>query len=129
MSTTISLAIFDQYENEIPIYATDIQPIEFFIPRDSNLILPDMKLQNVTSKSSEELFYLDLNQFLTNKNLTISLHFELRPLNINLGYLFIYKFDKPPQLNDTDNYFCPDSEFFLLFKINTYDYYYYRFIE
>jgi hypothetical protein len=117
MSTTISLTVLDQYENEIPIQATDDQPIEFFIPRDPNLILPDMILQNVLSKSSEELFNLSLNRFVINKNLTVSVHFEFRPLNISLGYLFIYKFDKAPQLNsmknDIDDWdlFCPMSKF------------------
>jgi len=121
MSTTISLTVLDQYGNEIPIQATDDQPIEFFIPRDPNLILPDMILQNVTS--SEELFNLSLNQFLINKNLTISLHFELRPLNISLGYLFLYKFDKTPQLNRAKNniddwdLFCPLSKFYYTFYL------------
>jgi hypothetical protein len=121
MSTTISLTVLDQYGNEIPIQATDDQPIEFFIPRDPNLILPDMILQNVTS--SEELFNLSLNQFLINKNLTISLHFELRPLNISLGYLFLYKFDKTPQLNRAKNniddwdLFCPLSKFYYAFYL------------
>ena len=117
MSTTISLTILDQLGNEVSIYATDEQPIEFFIPRDANLILPAMILQNVTSKSSEELFHVDLNQFVVNKNLTVSIHFEIRPLNITLGYLFIYKFDQTPQLNsmkyqiDDWTLFCPSSEF------------------
>jgi len=73
--TTISLTLLDQYGNEIPVYATDNQPIEFFIPRDLNLILPGMILQNVISKSSEKLFYINLNQFIINNNLTVSLHF------------------------------------------------------
>jgi hypothetical protein len=121
MSTTISLTVLDQYGNEIPIHANVNQPIEFFIPRDPNLILPEMILQNVTSKSNEEFFHLNLSQFIINNNLTISLHFEIRPLNITLAYLFIYKFDNKPVLNsskyDIDGWdlFCPASECCYLF--------------
>ena len=120
MSTTISLAIMDENENEVPIQATEEQPIEFFIPRDSTLILLNMSLQNTISRSSEESFNLSLSQFVKNKNLTVSLHFEVRPLNISLGYLFIYQFDKTPQLNsakkDIDGWelFCPSSKCFSL---------------
>jgi hypothetical protein len=118
MSTTISLTVVDQNGLEIPIRATDDEPIEFFIPRDPNVPLPDMRLQNVTSMTSEESFNLTLSQFMTNKNLTISIHLELRPLNTSLGYLFIYQFDRTPQLNtekkDIDDWdlFCPKSKLF-----------------
>jgi hypothetical protein len=120
LSTTISLTVLDQYENEIPIHTNDEQPIEFFIPRDPNVIVPPMILQNVTSESTEQFFHLNLNQFVRNSNLTVSLHFEIRPLNISLGYLFIYKFDDKPQLNSSEyniddwNLFCPPSKFYYL---------------
>jgi hypothetical protein len=118
MSTVISLTVLDQYGHEIPIHASVEQPIEFFIPRDSNLVLPSMALQHVTSKNNDQPFYLnkiDLSQFVINSNLTVSVHFELRPLDTSLGYVFIYKFDDTPQLNslinDTDGWalFCPSK--------------------
>ena len=126
MSTTISLTVVDQHGREIPIQATEDQPIEFFIPRDPNLPLPEFRLQNAISRTSDEPFNLSLNQFVTNKNLTVSVHFELRPLDINLGYLFIYQFDRPAQLNsgkkDIDDWdlFCPLD---LLGNNNIYKYY------
>jgi len=39
-----------------------------------------------------------------NENLTFSIHFEMHPLNLNLSYLFIYKFDEKPQLNSMNNW-------------------------
>jgi len=43
--------------------------------------------------------------------LPISVHFEIRPLNSTLGYLFIYQFDQTPQLNQMDGwtFFCPEN--------------------
>ncbi|CAF3720614.1 unnamed protein product [Rotaria sp. Silwood1] len=118
MSTAISLSLFDQFENEIFIYTNNKQPIEFFIFRDSNFILPKMFLQNVTLINSTESFYLNIihiNETIINKNLTISLHFEIRPFDINIGYIFIYKFDGIPYMNsskiDIDKWllFCPSN--------------------
>ena len=40
LSTSISLSLFDQYGNEIPIETTIDHPIEIFIPRDPNLVIP-----------------------------------------------------------------------------------------
>ena len=34
---------------------------------------------------------------------SISVHFEMHPLNTNLSYLLIYKFDQIPQLNNSIN--------------------------
>ena len=119
MSTTISLTVRDEFGHEIPIHASVEQPIEFFIPRDPNLILPSMILQDVISKNIEQSFDLNviyLNQSVMNSNLTVSLHFEIQPLNTSLAYMLIYKFDDTPQLNslinDTDGsvLLCPISK-------------------
>jgi hypothetical protein len=121
MSTAISLSLLDQNGTEISIHTSDDQPIEFFIPRDPNLILPPMILQNVTWKTFN-FHLIDMSKFVTNSNLTISLHFEIRPLDINLGYLFIYTFDSKAQKNELDKWhlFCPASKFVenLIFERN-----------
>jgi hypothetical protein len=76
-----------------------------------------MILQNVTSINStphNQLF--NLNYLNITSSLSISVHFEMHPLNITLGYLFIYKFDQTPQLNSSINQidgwtlFCPSSK-------------------
>jgi hypothetical protein len=120
LSTSISLSLIDRNDNEILIYASVDHPIEFFIPRDPKLFVPPMILQNVTSMSGDQPFklhFVNITQLLTNNNVTVSLHFEIRPLNTSLGFLFIHKFDSSPQLdsstNRTDGWslFCPSCEF------------------
>jgi hypothetical protein len=101
LSTSISLSILDQYGNEVPIQTNLSQPIEIIIPRDPNLIIPSMYLQNVTSIPHNQIFnlhYVDITS-----TLTVSIHFEIHPLNTNLSYLFIYKFDQSPRLNSSIN--------------------------
>ena len=111
LSTSISLSILDQNGNEFPLQTDHSKPIEIFIPRDSNLIPPPMILQNITSSPHNHLFNLHYVN-ITSKQ-SISLHMEIRPLDITLAYLFIYKFDQIPLLNSsisqTDGWtiFCP----------------------
>ena len=75
---------------------------EFIIPRDPALIVPAMARQNVTSLSATphsqllNLHYVNINQ---SGPLSISLHFEMRPVTTNVSYLLIYRFDGSPQLN------------------------------
>jgi hypothetical protein len=122
LSTSIALSILDQNGNEISIQTTFDYPYKFIIPRDPNLIIPSMTLQNVTSMNSTPhhlLFNLHYINIVQSNNLTVSIHIEMEPLNINLGYLLIYKFDSSPQLNSSINQidgwslFCPSSELFL----------------
>ena len=120
LSTSISLSLFDLNSNELSIHTSADHSIEFLIPRDPNSIISPMTLQNVTSMRGNQPFYLhfvNMTQFMTNSNLTVSLHFEIRPLNVSLGYLFIYKFDGSPELNSSINrtdgwsLLCPSSKF------------------
>jgi len=109
LSTSISLTILDRNGNEISIDTTVDQPIELIIPRDSNLIVPSMTLQNVTSMNITphnllfNLHFIKMPQTQWNNNRTVSLIFEMQPLNKNLGYLLIYRFDNLPQLNSSIN--------------------------
>ena len=54
--------------------------IEFIIPRDPNLIIPSMILQNVTSINSSHnlLFNLHYINITQSNNLSISVHFEMQ---------------------------------------------------
>jgi len=77
---------------------------EIFIQRDPNMIIPSMILQNVTSTDfypHQQLFHLHYVNLTT--SLSISIHIEIEPLNFNISYLFIYKFDRIPQLNSSIN--------------------------
>ncbi|CAF4232511.1 unnamed protein product, partial [Adineta steineri] len=114
LSRSISLSIIDQNGNEVSFAAHQNNPIQLIIPRDPNVLIPSMYLQNVTSINST------INNLLFNyhyinitSSLSISVHFEIHSLNKSLAYLFIYKFDQTPQLNSSINLidgwtiFCP----------------------
>lgn len=120
LSRSVSISLLDENGNDIHIDTTVNQPIEILIPRDPNMGIPPMQRQNVTSIKGNQRFYLqqiDLKPFLNDRNLTPSLHFEIQPLDIHLGYLFIYEFDNVSQLNmsinETDDWslLCPYSKF------------------
>jgi hypothetical protein len=123
LSRSISFSILDHNLNEVSIQTNFSHPIELIIPHDPNIIIPEMNLQNVTSMNStfyNQLFYL-LYVNITS-SLPISVHFEIQPLNTNISYLFIYKFDQSPQLNSSINQidgwtlFCHSSKVYLNFK-------------
>ncbi|CAF0758584.1 unnamed protein product [Adineta steineri] len=114
LSRSISLSIIDQNGNDVSFEAHQNNPIQLIIPRDPNVLIPSMYLQNVTSINST------INNLLFNyhyinitSSLPISVHFEIHSLNKSLAYLFIYKFDQTPQLNSSINLidgwtmFCP----------------------
>ncbi|UJR18699.1 hypothetical protein I4U23_005606 [Adineta vaga] len=104
LSRSISFSIFDYNQNEIPIRTMMNQSIEIIIPRDPNLIIPSMTLQNVTSMDSTPHHLIFHYQYLNlSSSLPISVHWEIQPLNTSIGYLFIYKFDQIPQLNSSYN--------------------------
>lgn len=125
LSTTLSLSILDRNGKEILVETSANQPFELFIPRDPNLIVPSMTLVNVTSMNFDrhrQLFNLHsiaLPKGQWNNNRTVALIIEMHPLNTNLGYLFIYRFDTAPQFTssiqqiDGWTFFCPASKIFL----------------
>jgi hypothetical protein len=121
LSTSLSLTILDRNGNEIP-FQTDVNhPIELIIPRDPNIVIPSMSMQNVTSMNDtphHQLFNLHFIKIPHwSNNRTVSLNFEMYPLNISLAYLLIYRFDNPPQLNSSINQIdgwsllCPSGKF------------------
>jgi hypothetical protein len=122
LSRSIALSILDRDGNEISIQTTFNDPYKFVIPRDSNIIIPSMILQNVTSMNATPhhlLFNLNYINFTQSNTLAVSIHIEMEPLDRSLAYLFIYKFDSSPQLNSTTSQidgwslFCPSSELFI----------------
>lgn len=115
MSTAFSLSILNENETELNISLKESQPIEFFIPRDANTPIPPRNLINVTSKSVDDFFdysFIDLEKLIPNKNLTISLHLEIEPVDLTLAYLFVYQFDKKPDPHHQNfsSVFCPQSK-------------------
>ena len=126
LSTSISLSIIDQNGNEISIPTTLDHPYRFLIPRDPNIVIPSMTLQNVTSFNLTPhhlLFNLHHVDILQSNNRTVSVHIEIQPLKTSVAYLMIYRFDSSPQLNSSINQIdgwsllCPTSELFFFSKL------------
>ena len=122
LSRSVSLSIIDGSGNEATVGTATGQPIELIIPRDPNLVLPPMTMQNVSSNNTVaptsqtyNLHFVDLGSQMKGASPSAALHFEMRPENTNLGYLLIYRFDNSPQLNTSINLidgwtrFCPSN--------------------
>ena len=115
MSRSLGLSIFDRNGKEMKVQNN---PIEFFIPRDSNMEVGGVFDQNVSLIKNSKRFlwnYHLVNLTTENENLTYSIHFELHPLNFNLSYLLIYQFDN--QIDSMNNWtvFCSDGKIYFLF--------------
>jgi hypothetical protein len=105
---SISISIIDKNENEISIETTIDHPIEIIIHRDSDLIIPAMMFIDVISIPHNQMFHLHYVNITNTRS--ISIHIQIQPLITNLSYLFIYKYDQIPQLNnqiDGWTLFCP----------------------
>ncbi|CAF1019455.1 unnamed protein product [Adineta ricciae] len=116
VSRTITFSILDENSSEISIKTNENTTIELFIPRDPNLIIPSMIYQNVTSmNSTPHEFLFHFHYLPINFSLSVSIHWEIKVLQRNLSYLFIYRFDQMPQLNSSINQidgwhiFCPST--------------------
>ncbi|CAF1517802.1 unnamed protein product, partial [Adineta steineri] len=114
LSRSISLSIIDQNGNEVSFQAHQDNPIQLIIPRDPNVLIPSMYLQNVTSiNSTTNNLLFNYHYINITSSPPISVHFEIHSLTRSLAYLFIYKFDQTPQLNSSINLidgwtmFCP----------------------
>ena len=116
LSRTVALSVFDGDGNELAVSADQDHPIEMIIPRDPKIVIPSMALQNVTSidgSPHRQSFSMHFSNITA--ALPISVHFEMRPLNPSLAYLFVYRFDSGPQVNSSvqliDGWtsFCPSS--------------------
>ena len=118
VSTSLSLNLANEGGQDLIVHSSGI---ELIIPRDINLVLPPMALQNVSSIKADHtnnrqfnLHLVNINQ--QNPNISVSVHFQLRSLDPNLGYLVIYRFDDIPQLNSSINQtdgwslLCPSNE-------------------
>jgi hypothetical protein len=119
MSRSVSLTI--QSSNETVLSLNNLpQPIEIQIPRDTNLLIPPMTLQNVTglimltganNNRQFALYYVNVTS--PTESLTLAAIFEFKSANPSLGFLVIYRFDAIPIFNSTinqkDGYkiFCP----------------------
>ena len=92
LSRSISLTWMNQQGNELR-FRTDLDhPLEIVVPRDPSLIIPPMSLVNVTGHQGFHWHYLDLSRI--SSSASVSIHCEIHPMNINISYAFIYRFDR-----------------------------------
>ncbi|CAF3839178.1 unnamed protein product [Rotaria sp. Silwood1] len=112
----IHLKIFEIDENKLFVTLSLSESIEIIIPRDKNLQLPTIILQNVTNLTNNETyFHFNYFNITHHMNLSTSLHVEIQPNNKNLAYFTIIYFDNVSNLdiNQIDEWklFCPhDNE-------------------
>ena len=116
MSSSISLSFFYDKMNEIQIIDTQ-KPIDIIIKRDPNL--PDYPFQYVNTSLLKLSSFLLPNAFnLTSKN--ASIHIEIKPLNLSIGYLVVMKLGYTPIINssfaDFNSFkiFCPSKKYTVL---------------
>ncbi|CAF0742236.1 unnamed protein product [Didymodactylos carnosus] len=111
LSTSVSLTLSDETGTTISISNLSVL-IEIIIPREQNLSPSPMTYQNVTSitalqtssaNNNKQFFLHYTNITPSNINQTLSVSFEMQPVNLNLGYMLIMKFDGIPTLNSTKN--------------------------
>ena len=117
LSTSLALSLLDADGKELTVHSDPDHPIELIIPRDPNVVIPPMVLQNVTALAASPHQQIFNVHFVNITNaLPVSVHFEMRPRNTSVGYLLIYRFDNAPQLNSSihliDGWtpFCPSSQ-------------------
>ena len=121
MSTSISLSFFDP-ETTIEIPISQIKsPIDMIIPRDKSVSNYSFQYVNATY-----LDFLDGSFFLQNTfNITTtnaSIHIELMPMNISIGYLIVFKLGHLPIINisytDFDSFkiICPSKKNYFISK-------------
>lgn len=59
--------------------------------------------------STSRFHQINLDDYVTNSNLTVSLHFDVRGVNVNLHYLMIYLFDSETEVAEEWKVLCPTS--------------------
>jgi hypothetical protein len=122
MSRSVSLSLFDADGTTLSVNNLS-SPIKITIPRDSNLILPPMTLENITGQTVSttannnrqfSLYYVNVTS--PSPSLTLSATFEFKSDNAALGFMVIFRFDAIPilnsSMNQTNGYqvFCPAGE-------------------
>jgi len=107
MSSSIGVSFYDQNMNEIEINQLKA-PIDLVIKRDPKMV--DNEFQHINISQ----FHLVQNAFYLTAN-NASLHIELKPLNLKIGYLLVMKLGHLPILNTTFadftsfELFCPSK--------------------
>lgn len=110
-SSSIGLTVYDSNSNEIKI-TQSLSPIDILIQRDQNTLNYSFEYVNTSSAGILPGTFFLQNNFNIKMN-NASIHIELKPLNISIGYLLIFKYGYMPIVNSTNadyssfKMFCP----------------------
>ena len=113
MSYSLGLTFYDQNNDEIPVVKTQ-KPIDIVVQRDKNLEIDPFQYVNATGIGISPGSYFLPNGFSIVTN-NASIHIELKPLSINIGYLIVLKYGYTPIVNltftdySTFKLFCPSN--------------------
>jgi hypothetical protein len=119
-SSSIGLSFNDENINEIDI-SNAPNPIDIVITRDPSVSQNKYQYVNVSQIKLTSGSYFLLNGFKI-KSTNASIHIELKPLNLSLGYLLVMKKGFSPIVNSTysdyDSYMlmCPSKDLNLLYS-------------
>ena len=119
MSTSVGLSFYDENLEEIKI-TKSLSPIDILIKRDPNLPEYPYQYVNATQIQITKDSYFMPNGF-NISYLNTSIHVELKPLNLNIGYLIVMKLGYTPIINytyldyDFIKTFCPSKILFLTY--------------
>ncbi|UJR07283.1 hypothetical protein I4U23_011571 [Adineta vaga] len=127
LSRSFSLSILHENGTELNINTNLTNPIQFFIPRDPQMIISSALVQNSTlinekKESSLPFYYYLFHLQQTNPNLTFAIHLEIHPSIANISYLLTYQFDSlKPSLPLSDHWVlvCPSSNYHFLDNYQT----------
>ena len=82
LSTSLALSLLRADGKELSVHSDLDHPIELLIPRDPNVVIPPMTLQNVTSLgASPHQLIFNLHFINITTTLPVSVHLEMRPLD------------------------------------------------
>jgi hypothetical protein len=111
MSSAMSLSFYDEKTNVIEISKSQ-ETIDLIIQRDENAANYPYQYVNATSLGFLTQSYILQNSFKINMT-NVSLHIELKPINLNISYLIVMKLGMMPIINATSadynsfRIFCP----------------------
>lgn len=113
-SSSIELSCFDEDANEIKLKQSSM-PIDIIISRDPIVSNNQYQYINKSQTSSDSLFLQNGFNIISNN---ASIHIELKPFDINVGYLIVMKLGFSPIFNsaysdyDSLKVFCPSIKVF-----------------
>lgn len=117
-SSSLALNFYDENKDEIRVDRPS-KPIEMWIERDKNSNYTFYQKVNATVLQIQPRIGLIPNGFYS-KQLNTSLHIRIKPVDPNIGYLVLLKYNDTPILNSTHKIynkfklFCPHSSDFVV---------------